>query len=139
MTLASIALHFRPIRRGSQPDRQPPAHPTPLPSATNEKDISRRREGHLSRSPWPLCVCVLLLTGFDALGVAGFLARRWGWAGRSILTASLHSQLEATTFLSSFLSSSPLCKPAIISPFSLPAHLLLTIITISCVSNVYNC
>lgn len=83
----------------------PPYSPSPLPSATNEKDISRRREGRPSRSPWPRRVSVLPLTGFDASGVVGFPARRWGWAGRTFLTASLHSQPQATTLLSSILPS----------------------------------
>lgn len=58
MTLASIALHFRPIHLGSRPNRQPPPNlPSPFPSPTNEKDISRRWEGRPSRLPWPLRVC----------------------------------------------------------------------------------
>lgn len=95
----------------------------PLPSATNEKDISRHWEGRPSRSPWPPCVSVLPLTGFDASGVAAFPARRRGWAGRTFLTASLHSQPPATTLLPSF--PPPHLLPTCSSP-SLPAPLTLS-------------
>lgn len=99
-----------------------PHSPSPFPSATNEKDISRRREGRPSRLLWPRYVSVLYLTGFDASGVAGFPARQWGWAGRTHLTASLHLQPRATTLLSSILPPQPAPHP----PFSLPEPLPLS-------------
>lgn len=114
-------LAFQANSLGQSTGSATPHSPSPLPSATNEKDISRRREGRPSRSPWPRRVSVLLLTGFDASGVAGFPARRWGWAGRTFFTASLHTQPEATTLLSSILPPSYLL-PTLPSSSLHPCH-----------------
>lgn len=127
-------LAFQANSLGQSTGSAPTPHSTsPLPSATNEKDISRRREGRPSRSPWPRCVSVLPLTGFDASGVAGFPAGRRGWAGRTFLAASLHSQLQATTLLSSILT--PLYLLLTLPSRSLhPCHsvTLIVIITFIC-------
>jgi len=52
-----------------------PNPPLTRPMATNEKDISSRREGRPSCLLRPHCVSALPLTDFDASGVGGFLAR----------------------------------------------------------------
>lgn len=98
MTLSSIALHFRPIRWASQPDRQPPSLPQRSP-----RRLMKKTSAGIEKVAHPVCfdlaVSVLSLTGFDASGVAGSLAVLCGWAGRTFLIASRHSQPEATTLL----------------------------------------
>lgn len=97
MTLASIASRFQANSLG-QPTESADPHPAPLPSATNEKDISRHREGRPPGPLWPHSVSFPLLTGSDASGGgAGASARWWGWAGRTFPPASLHSRPQATT------------------------------------------
>lgn len=117
MTLSSIALHFRPIRWASQPDRQPPSLPQCSP-----RRLMKKTSAGIEKVAHPVCfdlaVSVLSLTGFDASGVAGSLAVLCGWAGRTFLIASLLSQPEATTLLFSNLPTSNLLP-------SLPAPLLL--------------
>lgn len=98
MTLASIASRFQATSLG-QPTESADPHPAPLPSATNEKDISRHREGRPPGPLWPRSVSFPLLTGSDASGVAGSSARWWGWAGRTFPPASLHSLPQATSLL----------------------------------------
>lgn len=98
MTLASIASRFQANSLG-QPTESADPRPAPLPSATNEKDISRHREGRPHGPLWPRRVSFPLLTGSDASGVAGSSARWWGWAGRTFPPASLHSRPQATSLL----------------------------------------
>lgn len=98
MTLASIASRFQANSVG-QPTESADPHPAPLPSATNEKDISRHREGRPPGPLWPRSVSFPLLTGSDASGAAGSSARWWGWAGRTFPPASLHSRPQATSLL----------------------------------------
>lgn len=92
----------------------PPPHP-PNPSHPSPRRLMKKTSAGVKKVACPVRhVSVLPLTGFGASGVAGPPVRQQGWAEWTFLAASLHSQLEATTLLSS--TTPPPCLR-----FSLPS------------------
>lgn len=108
-------LAFQANSLGQSTGSATPIPPSMLPSAINEKDISRHWEGRPSRLFWPRCVCSLSDRFWCIRG--GWFPGRAMWMGRTNLSYSVAS-VSATTLLFSNLPTFNLLP-------SLPAPLLL--------------
>lgn len=105
-------LAFQANSLGQSTGSATPIPPSTLPSAINEKDISRHWEGRPSRLFWPRCVCSLSDRFWCIRG--GWFPGRAVWMGRTNLSYSVAS-------VSAWGDNPPFLQPTHFQPAPLPS------------------